>query len=115
MHTNSPIFSEYKIIMCLTHIEVFTILQHLNDFLIVKLILTCLQELPLFLKVGFRRANDAVTQWNSIKFVFLFEHVCKCRYIDDWMQEIEPGLLNQPSFLYDSYLLRAFEDGGKFS
>ncbi|PAV80050.1 hypothetical protein WR25_04885 [Diploscapter pachys] len=47
-------------------------------------------------------------------FVFRFEGVCKCSYRDGRMQEIEPGLLDHPSFLYDRHLLRIFENGTDF-
>ncbi|PAV63796.1 hypothetical protein WR25_26306 isoform B [Diploscapter pachys] len=71
--------------------------------------------MSLYLNANFREINDAVTRWKwNRRFNFWFEGGCKCDYIDGRMQEIEPRLLNHPSSLYDSHLLRAFEDGTDF-
>ena len=72
-----------------------------------------LQKLYLHFYANFRKAND-VAQWNSKMFNFELEGGCKCLDIDPRMQEIEPGLLNQPSF-YDSHLLQELKNRGKFS
>ncbi|PAV88106.1 hypothetical protein WR25_09116 [Diploscapter pachys] len=82
-------------------------------FLIVKFMLISLQALGLYSEVIFRRADDA-DQWNCNSFFIWFEGGCKCVYVGGRTQEIEPGLLNQPSLLYDRHLLRGFEDRTKF-
>ncbi|PAV91874.1 hypothetical protein WR25_15624 [Diploscapter pachys] len=69
--------------------------------------------LPYYLGTEFRRANDAA-QWNNSSFFFQFEGECKCIELYDRTQEIEPGLLDYPSFLYDNHLLRGFENETKF-
>ncbi|PAV73136.1 hypothetical protein WR25_12668 [Diploscapter pachys] len=71
------------------------------------------RPLGLRLYASFRQA-DGATQWNINRSEFEVKDRCKCRYIDDRTQEIEPGLLDHPSFLYDNYLLRGFENGINF-
>ncbi|PAV88952.1 hypothetical protein WR25_24386 [Diploscapter pachys] len=71
------------------------------------------RPLGLRLYTRFRQANDA-TQWNINSSEFGVKDRCKYRYIDGRTQEIEPSLLDHPSFLYDNYLLRGFEDGINF-
>ncbi|PAV62029.1 hypothetical protein WR25_00547 [Diploscapter pachys] len=49
----------------------------------------------IYLNAGFRRANDAATQWSRFNFWFGGEECkrdceCKCGYIDDRMPKIEP-------------------------
>ena len=74
--------------------------------------LISLQPLGLCLEASFLQTNDAA-QWNINRFKFGVKDRRKCRH--GLRQEIEPGLLDHPSSLYDSHLLRGFENGSKFS
>ena len=89
-------------------------LQHLNFFFNPKFIFTRLQKLYLDLRASFRQGFDVV-KCNSNSFDFRFEDGCKCSYSDGPTLEIEHDLLDHPPVLYDSQLLRGFENGSKFS